>query len=948
LVDESEFRKKIEVIPGPSGEKEDDASLLEDLPELPIEDLREAVYAAVPSKLGDRAYWSDWAKNVGEIAQKLIARIKDLIKEDEPRKAFDDFMKGLRDNIHPAITEEEAINMLAQHEITRPIFEVLFPDKAFVESNPVSRSMDGMMRSMKDHGLETETEDLRPLYNQIQERASYAKSDKTRQELINNLYDSFFQKAFKSTAERLGIVYTPVEVVDFINRSVDVALRDHFGTRITDEEVQVLDPFTGTGTFIKRLIDTGLIEEKDLPRKFDHELWANEIVLLAYYIAAINIEAAYHEKVGGDYKGFNGMVLTDTFEEAEKQTVIDEFFPKNSERMKKENEQDIRVIVSNPPYSARQSDDNEANPNQTYAELDRRIKETYADNTDVQNKNTIYDSYIRGIRWASDRIGNNGIIGFITNASFLEQNVAEGVRRCLYDEFSTIYTLHLRGNALTSGEIRKKEGGGVFGHGSKSPVAVTLLIKDPTHEGPCNIHYHDIGDYLRREEKLKRLQDYESIRGLSWEKIVPDEFGDWINQRDPNFDAFLPLGDRDNGEKKVFTIHSLGINTNRDVWTYNFSKDRLSRNMKNMIEVYNDHVDKFHKQSNKNVKAFVDNDPKKISWADGLKQHLKRGDKREFNQGFIRESMYRPFCKEKLYFDSFFIERTYQVAGKKSQLFPTSEHENRVISITGLGTEKPFSPLILNTIPNLNLMAGGSQTFPLYWYQPSSGTELEFGEEPDEYGYIKQDGISDWGLNTFQKYYNDYSITKENIFFYVYGVLHSPEYRERFQNNLTKELARAPLSKKFWDFEKAGEQLAELHLNYEEVEPYPLEEHWSNDAPKDQEKACRVEKMKFKGKKGNEDFSTIVYNEYLSLSCIPEEAFDYQVNGRSAIAWILDRYQVSRDKKSGIVNDPNEYSEDPRYIIDLLKRIVTVSVESRKIIENLPALEEAQEVPVSS
>ncbi len=958
LVDEAEFRARINVIGGGGGGGNgtgtggDQGEL--DLPPVPIDQVRDAVYAAIPKKLGDREYWSNWARDVAPIAERLIGRIRALLKDPEARAAFDAFLKGLRANLNPSVTEAEAIEMLAQHVLTRPVFEALFQGYAFTAENPVSKAMEGVIAHMDAVSVGSETETLEKFYDAIRERVSLAKSDKSRQQVIRNLYDTFFNNAFPRMAERLGIVYTPVEMVDFVLHSAEAALRRHFGVGLTDEGVQVLDPFTGTGTFLVRLLQSGLIADADLARKYEHELHANEIVLLAYYIASLNIETAFHGRSGA-FVPFPGIVLTDTFQMAETRDLVDTVvLPENSERVRHQQAQPIRVIVGNPPFSALQDSENDNNKNLKYPTLDQRIRETYAAGSSATLKNSLYDSYIRAIRWASDRIGAQGIIAFVTNGSFLDGNAADGLRRTLVEEFSHLYVLNLRGNARTQGEDRRKEAGGVFGEGSRAPVAVTLLVRDPSHSGPCVLSYHDIGDYLSREEKLTQVETFASIAGVPWQAITPNADGDWINQRDERYVGFLQLGNKAvEGHPGIFSRYSGGVKTGRDAWVYGFSKVAVADKVQGMVDAYNRERKRYEraclgisKDQRRPVDEVVSHDPRQISWTRSLKEDVQRNKPLTFDGNNVVWSLYRPFTRQWLYFG----RRVNDMVLQSHRLFPKSQHVNVAMSTTGMGAAKGFSTLVTNALPDYELISKG-QCFPLYWYEQAdtagAGTQGEIdlaqGETPDEHGYIRRDAITDWALGQFCEHYGDDTITKEDIFWFVYGVLHSPEYKRRFAANLKKMLPRVPFTADFWAFSKAGRELGQWHLDYETVEPWPLTEDCKRLVMEPGD--YRVKKMVFGKRDGAKDKTVIVYNPHLVLRDIPLEAYEYVVNGKAAIEWVMERYAVTTDKASGIVNDPNDWSEDPRYILDLLKRVVRVSVETVRIVRELPPLNE-QALPV--
>lgn len=953
LVDEAEFRRKIKVISGGDGGGGDGEgggdTLPLDFPALPIDAISEAVYAAIPKKLGDREYWSEWAKSIGAVAERLIARIKAMIAgSPDVAEEFARFVKGLQDTLNPAVTEDDAVEMLAQHILTMPVFQALFAGTDFPEHNAVGKALEAIVRKLDAGSVESETEGLERFYDNVRERISLAKSDKSKQDIIRNLYDTFFNNAFPRMAERLGIVYTPVQVVDFILHSADVALRRHFGQSLASEGVQVLDPFTGTGTFLVRLIQSGLLDRAALERKYGGELHANEIVLLAYYIASVNIETAYHAAAEA-YHPFDGMILVDTFQMTEDGDLVDRVvLPENNERARRQLDQPIRVIIGNPPYSAQQDSENDNNKNIAYPTLDGRIRGTYAARSSARLVKNLYDSYIRAIRWASDRIGDRGIVAYVTNGSFLEANNMDGLRKCLTEEFSHLYVFNLRGNARTQGEQRLMEGDGIFGMGSRTPVAVTIMVKDPAHAGPCELRYHDIGDYLRREEKLERIEGFGNIDGIAWSRLHPNEQGDWINQRDPAFDAFVPLGNKDDaGASTIFGTYSQGVLTSRDAWAVNFGRAALEGNISRTIDTYEAERDRYAracagkaKDERPAVEKVIDTDPRKISWSRALKADLARGKPLPFDPAGLVPGMYRPFARQWLYFDRRLNEMVYQ----QPRLFPTPRHRNVVICVTGIGAAKGFSALICDAVPNYHMHDSG-QTFPLYWYdRPEAGaadaeTDLfEDAATPDAEGYVRREAITDWALAEFRRRYGDATITKEDIFWYVYGILHSPEYKDRFASDLKKMIPRIPFAADFTAFRDAGRALGRLHLDYETVEPWPLEEETKRLVMEPAD--WRVHKMVFGKRGGAKDRSTIVYNANVVLKGIPEEAYDYVVNGKSAIEWVMERYAVSVHKESGIRNDPNEWSDDPRYIVDLLKRIVRVSMESVRIVGNLPPLDE--------
>ncbi len=913
----------------------------------PIEEWRNAIYAKIVTKCGDRQYWEKWAKNVAEIADTHISRIKALLEnsESEAKKVFDEFITGLHQNINPNVTEDEAIEMLSQHLITKPVFDALFEGYEFTKYNPVSQTMQRMLDVLEGQSLQKEVKTLDKFYESVRKKASGIDNAEGKQRIIIELYDKFFRAAFPRLVERLGIVYTPVEVVDFIIKSADFALKQEFGVGLTDEGVHVLDPFTGTGTFMVRLLQSGLIKPEDLQRKFTSELHANEIVLLAYYIAAINIEESYHFLAGGEYQPFNGIVLTDTFQMFENAGyLLESIFPENNQRVINQKQRDITVIIGNPPYSAGQTSENDGNKNLKYENLDERIADTYAKYSTATNKNSLYDSYIRAIRWASDRIKDKGIVCFVTNGKFIDSNVADGLRKGLVDEFSHLYIFNLRGFIRgKSGDDARKEGQNIFN--IMTGVAITVMVKNPEYQGKSKIFYYDIGDYLSREQKLNIIKDFGDFSTVKWEEITPNENYDWINQRNDDFESFISLGDKkDATTKTIFDVYSRGLATSRDTWVYNFSQKSVIDNMTRMIDFYNQQVEDFKKslkgqtlnnveQRKKQVESFIDNDPKNISWSRGLKNDLGRFIKYEFSHNSVFMGIYRPYCKQWSYFNKYFNDMTYQLP----KIFPNPNLENLVICVPGLGGRREFSAFISNILPDLNIFESGGQCFPLYTYEKQSELGSLFATANTEQ-YTKKENIPDSIFKEYQQKYQDTTITKSDIFYYIYGVLHSPEYKQRFASDLKKMLPRIPFTADFWTFSKAGRELAYYHLNYETIEPYELEEFKKELYLDDED--YRVEKMVFGKNKNGLDKTIIIYNSKLTLSQIPLEAYEYIVNGKSALEWIMERYKVTKDKDSGIINDPNHWSENPRYIVDLVKRIVRVSLETVRIVKSLPALNE--------
>lgn len=917
-----------------------------------FEELQSTFYAKMVQKVGNKRYWEQWAKDIAHIAEEHIIRIQNLIKEEgKHKKAFDEFIKGLRKNINPSVSEQEAIEMLSQHMITKPVFEALFENYSFVQNNPISQSMQKVMELLDDEITDDENDKLQKFYDSVRRRVEGIDNGEGKQKVIVELYDKFFKSAFPKVVEKLGIVYTPVEVVDFIVHSVGYILKKEFDRSLSDENVHVLDPFTGTGTFIARLLQSGLIKKEDLERKYTKELHANEIVLLAYYIASINIENIYHDlsNDGDNYRAFDGICLTDTFqlgEDDNSDKLFSEMFPQNSKRVIEQKKTPLRVIIGNPPYSVGQKSANDNAQNQDYPILDQRVANTYAENSVATNKNSLYDSYIKAFRWASDRLDkkNGGVIAFVTNGAWIDGNAMDGFRKCIENEFTSIYVFNLRGNQRTSGELSRKEGGKIFGSGSRTPIAITLLVKNPQSTNKkATIHYHDIGDYLSREDKLSIIKEFKCIDNpsMKWKTLEPNEHGDWLNLRSDVFNTFIPLAPEkkfDKRSKTIFIINSRGAETARDSWCYNSSIEELKNNMKATISFYNNEIDRYASVKKENIKVedFINTDPCKISWSSNLISNLTREQKTDFSIKSIKQSTYRPFFKQHLYFGDKFINRY----GQFKEFFPTQKHENLVISVAGVGNNKDFSCLISNTIIDLGAI-GACQCFPLYWYEDNANDLLDLFKDTTTDRYIRRDGVSDFILKEARVKYG-HKTTKEDVFYYVYGILHSPDYRTAFEADLKKMLPRLPLVDKaddFWAFSNAGRELAHLHLNYETVEPYKgvIPVFGAGNRVD-----YRVEKMRF-GKKDKEtDKSIIYYNSQIRIDGIPLEAYDYVVNGKSAIEWIMERYAITINKDSQIKNDPNDWArehDDEKYIYNLLLRVITVSVETVKIVNGLPKLE---------
>ena len=946
-------------------------------------DWKESVFGRIVKKVGSSLYWEDWSKDIATVADRYIHLIDRLLEDPERQDAFQEFVNALRQTLNPAVDNESAVEMLAQHILTAPLFDAMFPDHSFSKQNPVSRAMNTIVEMLASHSMfENERRELDSFYRAMVERIEAVHTLAGKQEIMRTLYDRFFSQAFPRMSERLGIVFTPVEVVDCIIRSADDAMRTAFGQSLGDPGVAIIEPFAGTGTFVARLLQLGVIPPEALEHKYKNEIFANEFVLLSYYIASINIEQVYHQVraeqgVDEGYVEFPGMTLTDTFQLHEGDGTITEDFEglaANNERAKAEKDSAITVIVMNPPYSAGQKDENDNNKNLAYPRLDERIAATYAARSTATLKNSLYDSYFRALRWASDRIGERGVIAFVSNSSFVDGNSADGVRLSLQEEFSQIFIYDLKGNQRTSGERSRREGGKIFGSGSRTGVAITILVKDPTHSGPAEVFYAEAEDYATRQEKLDQIRSFQSIEGISsaeaFRSITPNQHGDWISTRDERFATFQEIGNKSLKGKEatpsVFRQFSRGLTTSRDAWCYNYSRQEVVCNMQRLISNYNDKVDQHFTSTN------VTTDATQINWTHQLLCDLDRAKKHQFKHSAMRRGLYRPFCFQHIYFAWEMNNRTYQLP----QLFPNPTHPN-LLFVVSQGDIAKLGPLMTDVLPDLHLV-GDSQAFALYSWEPLSPTS---GSEPDLFadlatssesradgaatassldfsrpigdqipvildGYRRVDNVTDTTLASYREHYGDAGITKEDIFFYVYALLHHPEYRKRYEDDLKKMLPHIPRAAGFHTYASVGRELADLHVNYERVEPYPsVQEEASLHAPADPWERYRIgeRKMRFpKLGRRDKDVTRLEYNDYVTLTGIPAEAQGYSISGRSPLEWIIDRYHVKTDKASGIVNDPNDFLREqgrPDAVVDLIKRLVTVSMRTQELLATLPKLE---------
>ncbi len=927
LVDEATFKEKIKIFGSDDSNNHNDEKTLFDA--ILLQDLADAMYNVMPTKLGDRNYWENFTKKTGNIARTLNNRLK-IIFEKNP-EFFHGFLDSLKENIHQNIKEDEALDMITSHIITKPIFDAIFGDNI---KNPIAKALDKMVEKLSTLGLEGETKDLKNLYESVKTEAAHAKSQKSQQELIKNLYNTFFKEAFRKQSEKLGIVYTPIEVVDFILRATNGILKKHFNTDFNDSNITIFDPFTGTGSFIARLLskENALISDEALKEKFQKNLFAFDIVLLSYYIALINITQAAQNR-DGSLKNFKNIALTDSLDiyEEKNDKGVFAFFEDLKENKDIKNTlagQNIRVIIGNPPYSAGAKNENDNNQNLSHPKLEKLVYETYGKNSTSKNVGkATRDTLIQSIRMASDVVKDKGVIGFVVNGSFIDSKSADGFRKCVAKEFSHLYVLNLRGNQRTSGEVSKKEGGKIFDSGSRATIAIVFFVKDKSV--PDNtIFYYEVEDYLKREEKLNRLANFTDLDAISFETIIPNDKGDWINQREDAFDKLIPLK-RDPKLKifdTIFDLNSNGVGSGRDPWVYNFSPNILTQSVQKCIDTYNADLKRFNavfreafKQrtaKDKGIKSAdlykqlndkeITTDKTKIAWTDGLKNHLiKNKNLPESNEERMRLALYRPFNKQWLYWDKDWINRQREF----SKIFPDKSAQNVVIN-TGVGNGKDFSALVSDFISNYGLISS-NQAYPLYYY--------------DDLGN-RHYAISGYALNLFRRHYGDNSIAEEEIFYYIYAIFHHKGYLEKYKNSLVKEAPRIALSEDFKELSVLGKELAELHLNYESGEMHTSVKHNLLENA-EMEGYYDVEKMTKKGDR-------ILYNHNIAITKIPQKAFDYVVNGKSAIDWVIERYSITTDKDSLIENNPNHYAGG-KYVFELLCRVIKLSEKSVDLIEKI-------------
>ena len=863
---------------------------------------------------------NDFRAYVPDLANNLMELIEQRYDTDAKfKKAFTDFYEVCRTAINPNLSRAAVEEMLIQHIITERIFRTVFERSDFTRRNIIAREIENVSDALMRHAVSRDAF-LQPLdrfYNAIERAATLCRDFSQKQHFLNTFYEKFFQGFSEDVADTHGIVYTPQPIVDFMVNSVSHILKTEFGRSLSDTGVHIIDPFVGTGNFIVRLMQD--IQGTTLEEKYRHELHCNEVMLLPYYIASLNIEQEFFQRTQ-TYLPFEGITLADTFELLEDQQ-IQLFTKENTERVEGQKKADMFVVIGNPPYNMGQVNENDNNKNRKYETMDKMLKETYSQDSKATNKNALSDPYIKAILWASRRIGEEGVIAFVTNNSFIDGIAFDGMRKHLAQDFDAIYILDLGGNARKGLKVPDAN---VFG--IRVGVSITLFVKTKQNSSETpRIFYFRTDDLWNKHKKFDLLNEHKHIGGIAWQTIQPNDQYTWLTEGlHTEFDTFISMGTKvvkargSTTSDVIFKTYSRGAITCRDAWAYNFNQNTLTDNISRMIETYSAEVIRWSQQIIRDVKKiddFVESDNTKISWSEGLKRNLQRGKTTDFSQENVRSSLYRPFTKSNLYFDRMLTERVYVFPS----IFPTSnsEKENRVICVPGIGGRTNYWCILTNVIPNLSIISiDANQCFPFYTY--------------NEDGTNRQENVTDWALAEFRKHYRDDSISKWDIFNYTYALLHHPGYREKYQANLKRDLPHIPFAPDFWGFANAGAQLADIHVNYESQPKYEgLKYIETPNMPID----WSVEKMKL-----SKDKTQLVYNDFLTIDGIPAEAFGYQLGTRSALEWIVDQYRVKVDKRSGIVNDPNR-ADQPRYIVDLIGRVITVSLQTVEIVSELPKLD---------
>jgi len=937
------------------------------------------------------AEWGKAAEEFKDRVPQIGASLKKLIETERQTNkkfigAFDDFCALCRGSLNPNISLEAIEEMLIQHILTERIFRKIFTNVDFMQRNVIAQEIEKVVAALNSRVFNRDdfAKSLEHFYGAIENAAATITDFHDKQTFLNTVYERFFQGFCVKVADTHGIVYTPQPLVNFMVASVEYILKSVFGKTLGDRDVHVLDPFTGTGNFVVNLMRR--IPKSALPYKYANELHCNEIMLLPYYVASMNIEHAYYAATG-KYEAFEGVCLVDTFqtingkmayyggnEKHEQQDMEIGFNPENTKRINRQKAAPIRVVIANPPYNAGQVDENDNNKNRKYPELDRRVSATYGEASDATLLRKLADPYVKAIRFATDRIGETGLVCFVNNNSFVTEKTFDGMRKELVKDFDEIYILDLGGNVRKNPKLSGTTHN-VFG--IQVGVSINLFVRLPKAKSrrarhKTRIYYHAVGRDWRKEEKYQFLETKADLSGVEWQKLAPDDRGNWItNDTDEEFEGFLPIGSKDAkagmSVPTLFRTYSLGVSTNRDNVVYDFDAKRLAKRIERFVDDYNAELLRWQKKGRPaNIDEFLQTD--RVKWSETLKRHLSDEREAYFSDKHIRRSVYRPFCLMWLYYDTMLNDRP----GAFVEYFPAKvkENVNRLIAVN-LSPERTFCCHCSDTIPSKDV-AGGfgspSYCFPFLTYS--------------EAGKHKQDNITLKARTLFQIFYDDDSITAADIFHYVYAVLHYPAYRTRFAENLKRDLPRIPFvgcsgglaaaaisnstkktvgggsqsagtgqffplsavqtmqgdkqpahnpkasAKLFHAFADAGKQLADLHVNYESAKEFKLQRIENKQVKLD----WRVEAMKL-----SKDKASLFYNDFLTLSGIPPEVFDYKLGNRSALEWVIDQYRVTRDEQGNIASDPNRM-DDEEYIVRLIGQVITVSLETLRLVRELPEI----------